>query len=117
MRPSENIHYEEIGPRSVEKLNDVYDHVLSKAKQIAKDYPRVRGMVIQMLIKVRAFKENYIDTGEIEIDGNNTYVTMNVLIDTGVCGSILDMKTTECYVFDELTVTFFYWRPQERVII
>ena len=43
----------------------------------------VRGMVIPMRIRVGAVIENDIDTGAIEREGNYTYVTMNVSIDTG----------------------------------
>ena len=40
------------------------------------------------------------DAGDIEIIDRKKYVTLNVLIDSGAAGSIMNKETAECYSFD-----------------
>ena len=103
LKPNENISYRKLGPQSKDNEGRIYQEILYKAIEICKRYPLVRGMIVKTKIRVSEIKRHDQSvSGHQEIEGKK-YVDLNLLLDTGSCGGVLDPETAECYTFPDLS--------------
>ena len=93
LSPSEDIHYERVGPEAIGTSKKLYDQILDHAIKLHERWPMVRGMVAPVKIRVEEVIEHDDGIFSTELIDGDQYAVFNVLFDTGACGSILDKRT------------------------
>ena len=55
---------------------------------------------MKVKLRINKMQKRDRDAREMEIIDGKQYISLNILIDSGVDGGILDTETAECYEFD-----------------
>ena len=96
LSPYESKSYIKVGKTDVGIKQEMYDKVLAKDTRLNKEYMKVRGMIIKVSLTVTGEHKQDRDAGLNELIDGKKFVTLNVLIDSGADGGILDQVTSEC---------------------